>query len=103
MIESILNVEYAYHAVNNIETVDDIFEKIKNEKLDIMNFYWLGRRDYKQIWDLQKKVHKLKVEKKVGDVVLLLEHNHVYTLGKNANQNHILSSIYNDVEKVNID
>ena len=103
MIESILKVEYAFHAVNNIETVDDIFEKIKNEKLDIINFYWLGRRDYKQIWDLQKKIHKLKVEKKVGDVVLLLEHNHVYTLGKNANQNHILSSNYNDVEKVNID
>ena len=103
MPESILNVEYAFHAVNNIETVDDIFEKIKNEKINIINFYWLGRRDYKQIWDLQKKVHKLKVEKKVGDVVLLLEHNHVYTLGKNANQNHILISNFNDVEKVNID
>ena len=26
----------------------------------------------------------------MNDVVLLLEHNHVYTLGKNANKNHIL-------------
>ena len=33
---------------------------------------------------------------------MLLEHNHVYTLGKNANKNHILQSNHN-IETVNID
>ena len=102
MLESHIHIDHVFHAVDNFETVDDIFEKIKNDKLNCTNFYWLGVRDYNQIWDLQKKIHRLNLEKKVGDVVLLLEHNHVYTLGKNANKNHILQSNHN-IETVNID
>ena len=102
MLESQIKIDHVFHAVDNFETVDDIFEKIKNDELNCINFYWLGVRDYNQIWDLQKKIHRLNLEKKVGDVVLLLEHNHVYTLGKNANKNHILQSNHN-IETVNID
>ena len=102
MLESQIHIDHVFHAVDNFETVDDIFEKIKNDELNCINFYWLGVRDYNQIWDLQKKIHRLNLEKKVGDVVLLLEHNHVYTLGKNANKNHILQSNHN-IETVNID
>ena len=102
MLESQIHIDHVFHAVDNFETVDDIFEKIKNDELNCINFYWLGLRDYNQTWDLQKKIHRLNLEKKVGDVVLLLEHNHVYTLGKNANKNHILQSNHN-IETVNID
>tara|TARA_A100001011_G_scaffold400787_1_gene518801 strand:- start:15391 stop:16116 length:726 start_codon:yes stop_codon:yes gene_type:complete len=102
MLESQIHIDHVFHAVDNFETVDDIFEKIKNDELNCINFYWLGVRDYNQIWHLQKKIHRLNLEKKVGDVVLLLEHNHVYTLGKNANKNHILQSNHN-IETVNID
>ena len=102
MLESQIHIDHVFHAVDNFQTVDDIFEKIKNDELNCINFYWLGVRDYNQIWDLQKKIHRLNLEKKVGDVVLLLEHNHVYTLGKNANKNHILQSNHN-IETVNID
>ena len=102
MLESQIHIDHIFHAVDNFETVDDIFEKIKNDELNCINFYWLGLRDYNQTWDLQKKIHRLNLEKKVGDVVLLLEHNHVYTLGKNANKNHILQSNHN-IETVNID
>ena len=102
MLESQIHIDHVFHAVDNFETDDDIFEKIKNDELNCINFYWLGVRDYNQIWDLQKKIHRLNLEKKVGDVVLLLEHNHVYTLGKNANKNHILQSNHN-IETVNID
>ena len=35
-------------------------------------------------------------------MVLLLEHNHVYTLGKNANENHIITS-NESIERVKID
>ena len=50
----------------------------------------------------KKSTHKLKIKEKIGDVVLLLEHNHVYTLGKNANENHIITS-NESIERVKID
>ena len=102
MLEVATKIEFKFHSVDNLKSVNDIYQKIKNDNSNYINFYWLGIRDYNQVWDLQKNIHKLKIEDKIGDVVLLLEHNHVYTLGKNANENHILTS--NEfIERVNID
>ena len=102
MLEVAAKIEFKFHSVDNLKSVNDIYQKIKNDKSNCINFYWLGIRDYNQIWDLQKKVHKLKIKEKIGDVVLLLEHNHVYTLGKNANENHIITS-NESIERVKID
>ena len=102
MLEVATKIEFKFHSVDNLKSVNDIYQKIKNDKSNCINFYWLGIRDYNQIWDLQKKVHKLKIKEKIGDVVLLLEHNHVYTLGKNANENHIITS-NESIERVKID
>ena len=102
MLEVATKIEFNFHSVDNLKSVNNIYQKIKNDKSNCINFYWLGTRDYNQIWDLQKKVHKLKIEEKIGDVVLLLEHNHVYTLGKNANENHIITS-NESIERVKID
>jgi lipoyl(octanoyl) transferase len=38
--------------------------------------------DYRQAWDLQRELHAQRVEDRIGDVVLLLEHQSVYTAGK---------------------
>ena len=48
-----------------------------------------------------KKYTNSRLKKKL-EMVLLLEHNHVYTLGKNANENHIITS-NESIERVKID
>ena len=55
-----------------------------------INFFWLGLQDYAPTLSLQKKIHKSIIQKNTNDTVLMLEHKHVYTLGKNADENHIL-------------
>lgn len=52
---------------------------------------YLGRTDYKEIWDLQKQLFGLRAENKIPDILLLNEHNHVYTIGKSGNGNHLLA------------
>ena len=52
----------------------------------------LGIRSYQEVWDLQKDFQKKRIEKKLDDTLILVEHEPVYTLGKNANKNHLLQS-----------
>jgi lipoyl(octanoyl) transferase len=52
----------------------------------------LGMIDYKSAWDLQKKIFELRINNKIDDVLLLLEHPHTYTLGKVAKKEHLISS-----------
>ena len=60
-------------------------------------------QSYNKIWELQKNLHDKVSKEEIGDLVLLLEHPHVYTLGKNANKNHLLPSYPKDAEVVDID
>ncbi len=103
MMDNVLDIKYAFHTIEDFVTNEAILQKITSDNSSVINFYWLGKRDYNPVWDLQKEIHKLKTKNIIGDVVLLLEHNHVYTLGKNANENHILSSNYENIEIVKID
>lgn len=50
----------------------------------------LGLIDYKDAWDLQKSVHQLRVEKKIEDVLFLLEHPNTYTFGKTADKKNLV-------------
>ena len=52
----------------------------------------LGIRSYQEVWDLQKDFQKKRIEKRLEDTLILVEHEPVYTLGKNANKNHLLQS-----------
>jgi lipoyl(octanoyl) transferase len=52
----------------------------------------LSLTDYKSTWDLQKKLFDLRVEGKISDTLLLNEHNHVYTIGKSGDDNHLLAN-----------
>lgn len=51
----------------------------------------LGRTKYADAWDIQKKIFAARAEGRVGDVLILTEHDPVYTLGKGANENHVLA------------
>ncbi len=44
----------------------------------------LGTRDYQEVWHLQKRLVELRADDRIPDVLLLVEHPHVITLGRKA-------------------
>jgi lipoyl(octanoyl) transferase len=52
----------------------------------------LGLTDYQAALELQLKIHKLRQREAIGDVLLLLEHHPVLTLGVNGKNANILVS-----------
>lgn len=84
-----------------------------------VELYDLGSASYQPIWDLQHAVQQRIIEDKraeqrgdlvgerLDDILLFVEHPHVYTLGKSGKEDHLLRSL-NELEKldaefVNID
>jgi lipoate-protein ligase B len=51
---------------------------------------WLGRVPYRPTYELQRLVAELRAEGKMPDVLLLLEHEPVYTLGRRGTAGEIL-------------
>lgn len=49
----------------------------------------LGFRDYKEIWDLQKTIHEKRVAERIPDLLILVEHNPVITMGKSGKQSNV--------------
>ena len=52
----------------------------------MLRIRWLGRVRYREAWALQRAMHASSPD----DHLLLLEHPHVYTLGKRADMRHVL-------------
>jgi lipoic acid synthetase len=54
---------------------------------------WLGRLPYAEAWDLQRALWEGRVGgRSVDDYLLLLEHSHVYTVGRNGDGSNLLVS-----------
>jgi len=53
---------------------------------------WLGRIGYREAWQLQKELVEQRVAGGIGDRLLLLEHDPVLTLGRQAEAGHVLAS-----------
>ncbi len=51
----------------------------------------LGRLDYATALDLQQQVCVLRQQERIGDVLLLVEHPPVLTLGRNAHREHVVA------------
>jgi lipoyl(octanoyl) transferase len=51
---------------------------------------WLGRVPYREVWDLQAEVVTAVREGRAPDTLLLLEHPHVFTMGRAASADHLL-------------
>ncbi len=62
-----------------------------------LDVHQLGRRDYGQVWELQKELVDERRLGLVPDTLILVEHDPVYTLGKNSDENHLLDSRNGDV------
>jgi lipoate-protein ligase B len=46
------------------------------------NLLDLGLRDYVEVWSLQRKLVELRARKVLPDILILVEHPHVFTVGK---------------------
>ena len=51
---------------------------------------WLGKTGYREAWDLQADMVTALREGREPDTLLLLEHPHVFTMGKAASPDHVL-------------
>jgi len=85
----------------NLDTPDSIWQHLSSD-IEIQ-YFWLGLHPYQPIWELQKQLHVKRVVGEIPDVVLFVEHDHVYTFGKNADTNNLLDSKPRNAEVVQID
>lgn len=56
---------------------------------NVMNVLDLGRKSYKEVWDIQKDIHQKRVNNEIPDTLILVEHDPVVTLGKSGNKGNI--------------
>ena len=75
-------------------------DNIATNIIDILD---LGLSPFKEGWDLQKELVKKRQYGQIKDTLILAEHEPVYTLGKNANENHILQNSPRDVKTYQIE
>jgi len=52
---------------------------------------WFGRIPYRPAWDLQKRLVDARADGLIPDTLLLLEHESVLTLGRQADESHVLA------------
>ncbi len=62
----------------------------------------IGRTRYADAWKLQQDLWKLRHAGAVGDVLLFTEHEHVYTMGKGGDANHLLAT-GNELRETGVD
>ncbi len=65
-------------------TVEDLYTTDSNL------YRFPGLVSYSFAWDIQKRLVEKRIRGEISDTLLLLEHNHVYTLGKHGNRQNIL-------------
>jgi len=76
---------------------------MSNKALSDFEVLDLGLKSYKEVWEYQKKLQKQRIQNKINDTLILVEHFPVYTLGKNANKNHLLQNRDKSIDIFNIE
>jgi lipoyl(octanoyl) transferase len=68
---------------------------------------WLGRVDYREAWSLQRKLAAERADGLIGDLLLLLEHPAVLTLGRHADESYIRADRHSlaarDIEVIRVE
>ncbi len=57
-----------------------------------LEVWWLGRVPYREAWDLQHRLVAARIQGRIRDQLLLLEHEPVLTLGRHADPSHVRAS-----------
>jgi len=52
---------------------------------------YLGHTSFDACWNLQQEIFGQRLTGRIADVLLLTEHGHVYTLGKNGDEKHLIA------------
>ena len=93
-----------------VETIDlsnldisKVFDLICLRSLKKINYFWLGYRDYSKMWEIQTMLQEKVKNNEINDVVLFLEHNPVYTLGRNADKTNLLPNKPNKIQVIQTD
>src|SRR5688572_15179166 len=60
-----------------------------HEQTRNLSVQWLGRHPYAEVWELQRQMLEQRIEDKIGDTLLLVEHEPVYTWGKRTDPEHL--------------
>ena len=97
LIENILDLSKKDYSISEIK------EEIFNLKNDLINFVYLGQKSYRPIWELQQQLHDGVKKEIISSTVLFLEHDDVYTFGKNANKDFLLNSYPKNIDVVETD
>ena len=71
-----------------------------NTKIDIQD---LGKLLYKKTWNYQKELLKKRSNNEINDTLILVEQEPVFTLGKNADENHILQNCPDNIKTYHIE
>lgn len=58
----------------------------------ILSFIDLHRQPYQPVWDFQRRLQRLRIEQKIPDTLIFVEHKPVYTIGKNGSDLHVIAS-----------
>ena len=104
MTETLLQQEIIeYKSVLSEDTAENTFNYFASNFQQPLNFIWLGRQDFDSVWLLQKMIHEGISKQECAEMVLFVEHDHVYTFGKNANQDHLLPSYPSNAKVIQID
>ncbi|MBT3591214.1 MAG: lipoyl(octanoyl) transferase LipB [Candidatus Marinimicrobia bacterium] len=69
-------------------------------KIDIID---LGVCPYNNVWVMQKELQQKRIDGTIDDTLILVEHEPVYTLGKNADENHLLQNRDKSIKVYNIE
>lgn len=96
------NVNTKINQVIELASLKDIWSFL-DEKKSLPFYFSLGRQPYTPVWDMQKELHERRKNGSISDVVLFVEHDPVYTFGKNADTNYLLNSKPKNADVVQID
>ena len=72
----------------------------RSKKIEILD---LGMQAYKKSWNFQKSLLKKRSNNEINDTLIFVEHEPVYTLGNNANENHILQNYPEEIKTFHIE
>ena len=77
-----------------------LHNKTKIHNVDILD---LGVKSYQDSWNFQKEMLKKRSNNEINDTLIFVEHEPVFTLGKNANENHILQNYPENIKTFHVE
>ena len=80
--------------------IKTINSNLANTQIEIQD---LGKLLYKKTWNYQKELLKKRSNNEINDTLILVEHEPVFTLGKNADENHILQNCPDNIKTYHIE